>query len=785
MSGSDFAQISISLAAKAAPRPAFGVSCLFERLSSSQYAKFVEQSGGGPTVELSPTGWTSTLADLGISAADQAYADARAHFTGSRLPERAFITCLGEPVLEHILDVVVVGQSDAPAYAAPGVYRLDAQGGPYSYTSPGVAQVVTIEIEDVGGGDGEVGKYSIVDGDGNSYSYESGGTNLWTITFAVAEAGVFALTIDGELYSITADVGDSIEDIRDKMFADMGNTVAHPGGHPTWVANLLSTDKITIVGATIGDSIAVAVTTEPTPADMGAVETTPIAPETVGAIATALAAAVTGSAIPPSSWAPVVALGVITITASSPGVDLGIAGTGPTAPSLTQTLVTDHRQTVLVVRNAIKALVDAASHASFTVAAVGNTTIRLTGATAGSVLDVEASTTGAQIEASDFIVAEVQSVLRLVLAQQSRVRIIPQPSTTDAWPGVYKLILFGQTLDHEAVSGDSAEDVRDALLVKLQTFITETTSTALSTDRIDIVDNTAGEAFQIVALSPNSDQAMTVEVIVESYGMANDFARAQQNPNWYCALNGMHDELSIRVLAEAVESAIPRKIHGWQSSDTAIRDTPIAIGTDVGAKLRNLDRLRSWGVWHPSPVSVDTAYEAPFSQWAAVVMTLPPGKVQWHGRILTGFTGNYMTDTQNANLKARRVSFLERFDALERSQMNGGFNSAGRIIDIVRGMDQLEAELNIAMQDLIATNDILPYTQDGLDDVVGELEGVVNRLTEQGSVVLNTLDYPEGLPLITDATPDERIEGVMPWVVFTLVLQAGTTRVRVRGTITQ
>lgn len=797
MPGSDFAQISLSLSAAAAPSPSFGVSLLLETLTSKQYAALVEQTGGSSVLVLSQEGHLATLADLGISAGSAAYQDVVAHFLGGvEQPEEAYLSYRGEPVLEHLISVVVNDDPNGPGFAVPGVYRVGGQGGPYVYMSVGYQQEVELTIVDVGGGDGDPGVYRVEDGDGNVFSYESGGFNLWTAEIVTAAAGLYTVTVDGEVYSYTATGGQTLEQIRDGLYNDMVNFVSHPA-HPDWTAGKSGTTDITITGNNVGQSLTVTTNSGPDLTDdMTVTETTPIAPEAVGDIAagiTALIQAAPGYAS--LRWTVASALAVVTITAKAPNVgeDLEIVANGPLSGSLTIAVTTDHRNTVTEVRDGIKTLMDAATHPDWTVATGGAGELEIDGVLAGDVLEIEVfgpnPATGLSMAgASTLLLVERQSVLRKYVAQRTRIQIIPIPTTTDAWEGEYRLIVFGQTLTHVVGvgSGESVTDVRDSLQSQVDTLVAELTTAVIGTAAFDMTAAAAGEGFTTVVQSPNSNQAMTATVETAVYGIAQDITRAHADePGWYMLVNGDHSDLDIRVAAAAIESFVPRKMHAWQTSDDGCKGTSLAAGTDIGAQLQSLARLRSFGVWHPSPVSDLVAYEAPFAAWCGDVLTDQPGQVQWHGRPLTGFTGNILTANESRNLKDREMSYLERFRALNRDAMNGNYTSAGRIIDVIRAVDQAEAQLSNNLIDLIQINRILPYTPEGIAQVVRVINETIETLAEQGSVVENSLVFVGGIPKISQATASERERGIMPEFKISFIVQAGTTQVRVTGTVSQ
>ena len=314
----------------------------------------------------------------------------------------------------------------------------------------------------------------------------------------MATAGLYTLVVAGVTYSYTATGGDSIEDIRDGLFADTINFVAHPA-HPSWTGNKVSTDAITVTGNNPGETLVVTSNLGPGGIEATVVETTPIVPETITVIAAGIEAAITGAAVPPPNYTPVAAVGVVTITANAgfEGTDLGIISNGPAAGDLVQVIATDHRELVLTVRDALVAALAGPSHPTFTDSTVGSDTITITGTVQGAAVPLSVSAVNDNI-----LLVEVTSVLTLRTAQVTRITIATNPADTFAFPGTYELTAFGTMVSYVAAASETPTSVRDAVQALVDANIPEVTTSLAGVQAFDMTSNTFGRAVRGHAEQP-------------------------------------------------------------------------------------------------------------------------------------------------------------------------------------------------------------------------------------------------------------------------------------------
>ena len=783
MSLDQHAPTKVVLGASAPAQPNFGITVLPAIYDSQQVTKFLALSGGISTIRVTQNSWPDTMEALGVDISEQTYIEVADHFGGTPVPDEAYLTFRGTADKLHIQTLTLNPDQGSTTQARVGEYRVtDIEGGPYIHVSAGVAQVTDLEIEDAGGGNGATGKYQVSDNVGNLYTYESGGTNLWTFVVTSAAAGLYTVTAEGVLYSYVAGGADSIEDIRDGMLADMNNLLVHPAGHPEWISNTSGTDTITLTGSSIGLQLTVTSNLGPGASEATITETTPLVPETVGAIATAIDLVITGASPPPPvEWDTSVTAGIITATAKAAfvGQDLGIKIAGPGGSGATTTITADHRDTVVAVITAINVLIAAAVHPSF-LNALASPTITLTGLAVGVAVSVAVAS-----PSSSLVLQETQSILTLRTSQVTRITIIAE-SGTDAFDGSYTLSLFGENLQHTAVGGDDIESVRDALQLSVDTNLgAETSTLAVATDAFDITMTTPGIPRTVIITSPSGNSGASSSLQTVSQGAVNDFDRAVDDEDkWYHWVNSSAasdaDIEALTIHVDSIAPSTPRRL--WsQTADQTIPDTPIATATDIGAFVKATGTLRSTVYWDPIPSSDTDAVQGMASQWVGSASSFLPGAVQWNTFILTGVSGGQkLSGLQEGNLRDRAVVFTEFVGTLGSEGQritNGPYTASGRQQDIARALDQIKFVYQNGATALFASSTIVPYNDSrGIPMIDSFIQSTTLNLVNQGLVLAGSFGYlPSGkIPQIADQTDQSlREQGVFPEFRFQIKIQVG------------
>ena len=325
---------------------------------------------------------------------------------------------------------------------------------------------------------------------------------------------------------------------------------------------------------------------------------------------------------------------------------------------------------------------------------------------------------------------------------------------------------------HVATTGATVETIRDAIKALYDADPSDlfgATMAAVSTDQGTLTASLAGRPGTVSITSPAADA--TVTVTTTNYGIIDDLnAAAADQPEWYMALPGSRVAAELLLCDEWVAAITAggagRYLWLGQTSDAAVLTTSASVALTLKAR----GTLRSQICYYPTDAGGLAA------AWAGDVLVSPAGQVSWVARPLTsGLTGQVLTASQAAALRANEVSYLERFEARSQNIINGGYSMAGRPIDIMRAIDTWASNVEIAMMDLLVSNRILPYTDAGVEAARGVIlqefaTAVSQGYAVDGSLVLNK-------PKIADASAANRVRGIMPVLVGSFTVQAGTYQI--------
>ena len=179
------------------------------------------------------------------------------------------------------------------------------------------------------------------------------------------------------------------------------------------------------------------------------------------------------------------------------------------------------------------------------------------------------------------------------VAQVERVKI-------DAAVNAYQYLV---TIDGEdegdytaTVPPDAVGDIRDELVTDINAAGIGLTAAPIAADELDITADVPGRAFTIAVSGAN----MTLTPQSTNNGYFQELGDIQAEDNdWYGLVTGAALPGPIRQVGHALEAArfiaASRKIYGTQSADSDVKGSAI---TDLFTRLKDLDRRRTFGLWH-------------------------------------------------------------------------------------------------------------------------------------------------------------------------------------------
>lgn len=326
---------------------------------------------------------------------------------------------------------------------------------------------------------------------------------------------------------------------------------------------------------------------------------------------------------------------------------------------------------------------------------------------------------------------------------------------------------------------DTVTTIRDGILA----LIAGDTSTlwgavTSATDMIDFTATAAGYPLTISLQSPGSDYLNVVST--PHHGVDTDITEVDAEVNdWYMLVNGSVVDSDIHTGATAIESG-PRRMHAYYTQDADILVG--ATTTDLMSILQAASLARSFGLHRPA------ATDGSASSWVGRCIPALPGTINWRHKSLVLITGRNYSQflSERSAITAKGGNYVELFPALNPPVSNTqglGVVADGTQIDVIRGIDNLFAEILIRQFNLFNQTDKVPYDNDGMSQVHATAVGATEFLTDQG--VLEPLASDAWtVPDISTATAAERQAGAFPAISFVAAALKSGGSVTINGTIT-
>lgn len=256
-------------------------------------------------------------------------------------------------------------------------------------------------------------------------------------------------------------------------------------------------------------------------------------------------------------------------------------------------------------------------------------------------------------------------------------------------------------------------------------------SASSGTVSIDVAG--AAYSFWVKNLSSNlSETYSSIETASEVMS-----AISEEDNDFYFVTAEDHTQAFVLALAADVEART--KLYFTSSQESASLGVYNAgASTDTLGKLRDLGLFRTKGMFSDTanttyPECAYVGYNAPFLAgsvtWTNLNIALPAAKDP-----VTGFT---LSTTQKSNLDNRNAAFVEIKGGL--NILRGGKVAGGERVDIIRGRDNLDSDLDVAYTNLLVSQQgsKVPYNDEGITALEAVCSGVLTRYVTRNFINSN------------------------------------------------
>jgi hypothetical protein len=350
------------------------------------------------------------------------------------------------------------------------------------------------------------------------------------------------------------------------------------------------------------------------------------------------------------------------------------------------------------------------------------------------------------------------------LANAPTLKFVLVPTVSDST--VYKLTVNGLVAQFTSGVGATLAQITaglkaafDALAQPLTTVDSGTTLTATA--------NVAG-AFHSVYV--DDETKLTITQTHVDPGSAADLDAIKLVDNTWYGLLGLYNSKAV-VLAMAAWSETNKKLFIAQTQDG---DCLTASTTDV-MSATNLAAYNYTSVW----------YHRIYNQFAdsaldGAVLPFVPGSETWKFKTLAGISADGLNTNQKTNMQNKKGNFYETIAGINITE--NGQCASGQFIDITRGVDDLQADMQTRIFARLATVKKVPYTDKGIAIIEGEMRASLQSRVERGLLSDSPAPVVQ-VPLAANMTQVDRGNRNLPNMNFFATLAGAVHTVRIQGTV--
>lgn len=304
------------------------------------------------------------------------------------------------------------------------------------------------------------------------------------------------------------------------------------------------------------------------------------------------------------------------------------------------------------------------------------------------------------------------------------------------------------------------DEIVDAFVTGINLLTAAVTASAqgsVGSKYVQILADAAGTWFDVEILDSTGNTGASAAAML---GLAQDHADpgvaedlddlAVESNLWYGIINPWNSKAMVMEIAAWAEAN--KKLFLAATQDTASVTAAVG-GTDVGDDLKDAAYARTSAWYHPSNGAFLDAGVM------GKLFPKPPGSAAYFYKTIAGVPAYTLTATHKANLDAKYMNYY-RTEA-GRNITDRGIVASNEWIDIIVGLDQLEAWIQQDVALLEFNSDKIPFTDPGIASIQSVLIAVTKRAVRQS--ILAADPPPEvTVPLAKDVSAADKAARHLP-----------------------
>ena len=216
------------------------------------------------------------------------------------------------------------------------------------------------------------------------------------------------------------------------------------------------------------------------------------------------------------------------------------------------------------------------------------------------------------------------------------------------------------------------------------------------------------------------------------------------------------------------------KLYFAQSDNPDIID-PTQDG-DLASDLQNRTNFRTSLWWH--------ALDSEYLEMGLMGGQLPTdaGSITWAYKQVSGVTVDKLTDSQKNAAHGKAANTYDTVASVNITEEGKVSDSPFEWIDVIRGVDWIQANMAADLFELLTTNAKIPYDSSGIALVKSIVSNRLRLAQEQG--ILSTDSNPiVTAPDIADISASDKANRVLNDVEFSAVLAGAIQKINVQGVV--
>jgi hypothetical protein len=307
------------------------------------------------------------------------------------------------------------------------------------------------------------------------------------------------------------------------------------------------------------------------------------------------------------------------------------------------------------------------------------------------------------------------------------------------------------------------------------TTVTYTTDQATTMDAIATqIESDITGATATVDTSDTDTRTLIVEVFGES-GIDSMSVAVTLGASQPTASITYVNEDDYKAVAAWTETM--KKIFIYSSSSSAIKNP--ASTSDLAYFMKNLAYDRTISCYHTASQG-DTDPDFFESGWPGECLPYDPGEQTWCFKTISGVSPYSLTSSERTAILNKNCNIYTTTAGVNITE--SGVVASGEYIDVMRGIDWLQARLQEEVFTNLVNERKIPLTDEGITIIVGIAQGVLEEVANQGVLVLESIEVTA--PKVADISTADKLARILPDVNFSATLQGAIHKVEINGVIT-